>query len=155
MDAVTLLIALAGVFAIASSIGVLLTKDNLYAALYMSVSMLMVAAIYAVYNLQPVIVMIAFVFVGAVGMITIAIAATYRFVPVRRVDLLWIAPILVVFAVVAYAYYSFSTSSIVISDVNSAFATVPSDYLLVVIFLFSVMVLMMLSAIKLVRRVET
>ncbi len=154
MDTVTLLTAVAGVLAVLASIGVLLTRDNFYAALYMSVAMIFIAAIYAVFNLQPVVVMITLVFVGAVGIVTIAIAATYRAVPTRKVDLIWIAPVIVVFAIVSYAYFSFATANLEISAEN-AFADVPTDYLFVVLFLFAVMILMMLSAIKLARRVET
>ena len=126
----------------------------MYAALYMSITMILIAAIYAAYNVQQVVVLIAFVFVGAVGMITIAIAATYRFVPSRKVNLLWIAPVIIVFAIVSYLYYSYATVNIVTENLGSAFEKLPSEYLVLLVFLFSVMILMMLSAIKLARRVE-
>ena len=153
MNAVTLLTAVAGVLAVLSSLGVLLTRDNFYAALYMSVAMIFVAAVYAIFDLQPVVVMIALIFVGAVGITTVAIAATYRAIPSRKIDLLWIGPAVVVLAVLSYAYYYFATADIVVSARN-AFMNVPSDYLIVVVFLFAVMILMMLSALKLARRVE-
>ena len=153
MDVVTSLIAAAGAFAVLSSIGVLLTRDNFYAALYMSVTMLLIAAIYAVYNVQAVVVMIALIFIGAVGIITVAVAASYRSMPSRRVDLLWVAPVIVVFAIVCYAYIKLAKGAV--SPIEFGyFSAVPTDYLLVVIFLFSVIILMMLSAIKLARRVE-
>ncbi len=154
MDTTTLVIAVAGVFAILSAIGVLLTRENLYAALYMSITMLLIAAMYAAYNVQQVVVLIAFVFVGAVGMITIAIAATYRYVPSRRINLIWIAPVIVVFAVTSYLYYNFATLSMKAENLDVAFQRLPSEYLVLLIFLFSVMILMMLSAVKLARRVE-
>ncbi len=153
MNTITLLTAVAGVLAVLSSIGVLMTRDNLYAALYMTVTMLFVAAIYAAFNLQPVVVMIVLIFVGAVGIVTVAIAATYRAMPSRKIDLLWLAPAIIVFGVLCYAYYRFATTNLEISA-NNAFAAVPTDYLFVVLFLFVVMILMMLSAIKLARRVE-
>lgn len=154
MNFATLMIEVIGAFAVLSAIGVLLTRDNLYAALYMSVTMLLISAIYAVYNVQQVVVLIAFVFVGAVGMITIAIAATYRYVPTRKVNIVWIAPVIIVFAVASYFYYKFATSNIETQGLNLAFERFSTDYALLIVFLFSLIILMMLSAIKLARRVE-
>lgn len=152
MNIETVIIAVAGVFAVASSIGVLLTKDNFYAALYMSVTMLFVAAIYAAFNLQPVVVIIALIFVGAVGIVTVAIAATYRAKTSRKVNLAWTAPVVIVFGILGYAYYRFAAQDLEIG--HDSFSAVASDYFFVVVFLFSVVVLVMLSAIKLARRVE-
>jgi len=101
-----------------------------------------------------VVVLIAFVFVGAVGMITIAIAATYRYVPTRKVNIVWIAPVIIVFAVASYFYYKFATSNIKTQGLNLAFERFSTDYTLLITFLFSLIILMMLSAIKLARRVE-
>jgi NADH-quinone oxidoreductase subunit J len=153
MNIETVIIAVAGIFAVASSIGVLLTRDNFYAALYMSVTMIFVAAIYAAFNLQPVVVIIALIFVGAVGIVTIAIAATYRARPSRQVSLAWTAPVVIVFGILAYAYYKFATQDLEITG-QGVFPAVASDYFFVVVFLFSLVVLMMLSAIKLARRVD-
>ncbi len=153
MNIETVIIAVAGVFAVASSVGVLLTRDNFYAALYMSVTMLFVAAMYAAFDLQPVVVIIALIFVGAVGIVTVAVAATYRGKIAREVSLLWVAPVFVVFAILAYAYYSLAANNIEISG-QETFSTIPTDYFSVVILLFSLTVLMMLSAIKLARRAE-
>ncbi len=102
MNIDTLIIAVAGLFAVASSIGVLLTRDNFYAALYMSVAMLFVAAIYAAFNIQPVVVIIALIFVGAVGIVTVAIAATYRAGVSRKVNVFWVVPVIVVFAILPW-----------------------------------------------------
>lgn len=153
MNIETVIVAVAGIFAVASTIGVLLTKDNFYAALYMSVTMLFVAAIYAAFNLQPVVVIIALIFVGAVGIVTVAIAATYRARMSRKVSLFWTLPVLIVFAILAYTYYTFATKTLEIAG-QDAFLAVPSEYFFVVALLFSLMVLMMLSAIKLVRRAD-
>ncbi len=153
MNIETVIIAVAGVFAVASSVGVLLTRDNFYAALYMSVTMLFVAAMYAAFDLQPVVVIIALIFVGAVGIVTVAVAATYRGKIAREVSLLWVAPVFVVFAILAYAYYSLAANNIEISG-QETFSTIPTDYFSVIILLFSLTVLMMLSAIKLARRAE-
>ncbi len=153
MNIETLIIAVAGVFAVASSVGVLLTRDNFYAALYMSVTMLFVAAIYATFNLQPVVVIIALIFIGAVGIVTVAVAATYRGRTSREVSLVWVVPVFIVFAILAYAYYSLAVENIEVTG-QETFSIVPSDYFSVVILLFSLTVLMMLSAIKLARRAE-
>ncbi len=153
MNIDTLIIAVAGLFAVASSIGVLLTRDNFYAALYMSVAMLFVAAIYAAFNIQPVVVIIALIFVGAVGIVTVAIAATYRAGVSRKVNVFWVVPVIVVFAILALAYASLAVESIEVMN-PEVFSAVATNYFFVVAFLFALVVLMMLSAIKLARRVD-
>ncbi len=154
MDTGTLIIAAASVFTILSAIGVLLTRDNLYAALYMSVTMLLIAAIYAAYNIQQVVVFIAFVFVGAVGMITIAIAATYRYIPAKKISVGWIIPVIIVFAITSYFYYGFATFNLKTQELSLGFEKLSTEYMVLLVFLFSLIVIMMLSAIKLARRVE-
>ncbi|MEM4524076.1 MAG: hypothetical protein QXF29_03095, partial [Archaeoglobaceae archaeon] len=104
MDIQNLLISLLGVLAIASAIGAWLTRDNLYSALYMAITMLFLAGIYATFNLQPAVVLITLVFVGAVGIVTIAVAATYRAKAVRKISLLWTIPVVIIMAILAYAY---------------------------------------------------
>ncbi|WP_202320605.1 NADH-quinone oxidoreductase subunit J [Archaeoglobus neptunius] len=153
MNIETLIIAVAGVFAVASSIGVLLTKDNFYAALYMSVTMLFVAAIYAAFNLQPVVVIVALIFVGAVGIVTVAVAATYRARVSRQVSLFWTLPVIIVFGILAYAYYGLAVENLEITN-QGVFSALPTDYFFVVVFLFSLVVVMMLSAVKLARGVD-
>jgi len=153
MNIDTLIIAAAGFFAVASSIGVLLTKDNFYAAMYMSVTMLLVAAIYAAFNIQPVVVIITLIFIGAVGIVTVAIAATYRAGASRKVSIFWIIPVIIVFAILALAFTSLAVDSIEVVNPD-VFPAVATEYFFVILFLFALVVLMMLSAIKLARRVE-
>uniref|UniRef100_A0A7C3ZSF9 NADH-quinone oxidoreductase subunit J n=1 Tax=Archaeoglobus fulgidus TaxID=2234 RepID=A0A7C3ZSF9_ARCFL len=153
MNIDTLIIAAAGFFAVASSIGVLLTKDNFYAAMYMSVTMLFVAAIYAAFNIQPVVVIITLIFIGAVGIVTVAIAATYRAGVSRKVSIFWIIPVIIVFAILALAFTSLAVDSIEVVNPD-VFSAVATEYFFVILFLFALVVLMMLSAIKLARRVE-
>jgi|Deesub1362A_J573_1020465.scaffolds.fasta_scaffold00239_31 NADH-quinone oxidoreductase subunit J len=155
MDAATLLIAALSAFAVVASVGVLLTRDNFYAALYMAVAMVSIAAVYAVFNLQPVVVLIVLIFVGAVGIVTVAVAATYRFATPRKVDLLWVAPVVGVFGIVAYFYYHLVSGDIKITPNPDSFASISTDYFFVILFLVSLMILMMLSAIKLAWRGET
>lgn len=152
MNIETLITAACGLFAAASSLGVLLTRDNFYAALYMSVTMLFVAAVYAAFNIQPVVVIIALIFVGAVGIVTVAIAATYRAGVPRKISILWVIPVLAVFAILAFAYAGLATDFEILNPGN--FEVVATEYFFVLLFLFSLVVLMMLSAIKLARRVE-
>ncbi|MEM3390866.1 MAG: hypothetical protein QW672_02165 [Archaeoglobaceae archaeon] len=148
MDLQTLLISTLGALAVISAIGAWLTRDNFYSALYMSVVMIFVAGIYAVFNLQPAVVLITLVFVGAVGIVTIAVAATFRAKTARKINLFWTLPILVVLAIVAYAYSE--ARKISISSTGLEFV---GDYFLLIVFLISMMVLVMLSAIKILRRV--
>lgn len=148
MDLQTVLISTLGVLAIISAIGAWLTRDNLYSALYMSITMLFVAGIYAALNLQPAVVLITLVFVGAVGIVTIAIASTYRAKAGRRISLLWTLPVVAVMAILCYAY-----SKTEIIAVKSSGLEFISEYFLAIVFLISMMTLVMLSAIKILRRV--
>jgi NADH-quinone oxidoreductase subunit J len=142
-----------GLVIVLSACGVLLSRDNLYAALYMTVALILIATTYAVFNLQPVFILIAFIFVGAIGAVTIALAATYRITlkefPVEK---LWIVPIVITMAVVCYTIYAYVGTPLKIYSVDELLAEFPSDYLLLVAFLISLMVLLMLSVVKFVRR---
>lgn len=148
MDLQTLLISTLGALAVISAVGAWLTRDNFYSALYMSVAMIFVAGIYAVFNLQPAVVLITLVFVGAVGIVTIAVAATFRAKSARKIDLLWTLPILIVLAILAYAYSEAQKISVTSNGLEFV-----GDYFLLIVFLISMMVLVMLSAIKILRRV--
>lgn len=140
-----------GIATVLFACGVLLTKDNLYAALYMSATLILVATMYTVYGIYSVFVLITFIFVGAIGIITIALAATYRFIPARKVNIYWIIPIAIVTAIMAYTYYlyAYQMSATIVRGCD--LTTFPAIYLLMVVFLVSLMALLMLSAIKLVR----
>ncbi len=142
------LIILIGALALSSAIGSLLTRDNFYSALYMSITMLFVAGLYAFHNLQPSVVLITLVFVGAVGVVTVAIAATYRSQESRRISLAWTLLIAIVSAIFVVQFPS-SVSPEVLSDGIGFLST----YLLAVIFLLAMMVLVMLSAIKILKEV--
>ncbi|RLI76277.1 hypothetical protein DRO97_01175 [Archaeoglobales archaeon] len=140
-----------GIATVLFACGVLLTRDNLYASLYMSVTLILIATIYTVYSIQSVFVLITFIFVGAIGIITIALAATYRFIPARKISVYWLIPIAIVTAIVAYTYYLYSGQIGIVFIKEHSFASFPTEYLLMVVFLVSLMALLMLSAIKLVR----
>lgn len=155
-----LLVALAGVTAL-STLGVLLTKDNFYAAMYMTLTLVMVATIYAFFSIEPVFVLIVFVFIGAIGIVTVAIAATYRHGPERQFSVFWAIPIIVTAAVLFYSIYTY----VLDVPVYTAFMTltthyslkysienfITTEYLLLLLFMTSLAVLLMLSVVNIYR----
>lgn len=156
MDLSGSILLVLGVVAILSSIGVLLSRDNLYASLYMAVTMILIATMYAALNLQPVFILITFIFVGAIGMVTVAIASTYR-VSEKKISLnkAWAVPVILVIGVIGYTVFTFSSGSLKTFDFGETLVTFPSDYSLLVVFLVSLMTLLMLSAISVYRRSGT
>ncbi len=150
---VWVLIALAGI-AVLSSLGVLLSKDNFYSSLYMSATLIFVASIYAIFNLQPVFVLIVFIFVGAIGIVTVAVAATYRSDPESQFSKPWAVLVVITAAVVGFAIYSYkmlnpnlSSSLIKFELIN--FMAQP-EYLILVLSLVALVVLLLLSVLKMV-----
>lgn len=148
MYEITVLSAISAL-AILTSLGVLFSRDNFYSALYMAITMLLIAAIYAFYNLQPIVVLIVLIFVGAVSIVTVALAATYRVAPARKINVLWTVPAIAVFAIASFVYFSLEEVK-VLTD----FSSVPKEYFDVFVILFSLMVIVALAAIKIARRVE-
>jgi len=156
MDLSGSILLVLGVVAILSSIGVLLSRDNLYASLYMAVTMILIATMYAALNLQPVFILITFIFVGAIGMVTVAIASTYRVSEKKiSVNIAWAIPVILVIGVIGYTMFTFSSGSLKSLDFGNTLITFPSDYSLLVVFLVSLMTLLMLSAISVYRRSGT
>lgn len=149
---VLLLSALAGV-AVLFALGVLVSKDNFYSSLYMSATLIFVAAVYALFNLQPVFVLIVFIFVGAIGIVTVALAATYRSEPVRQVSVLWTAPVALAAFIIGFSIHSYtifnppavSSTEIEFELMNFLSTT---EYFLIVILLISLVVLLLLSVLK-------
>nr|CBH38096.1 F420H2-quinone oxidoreductase, subunit J [uncultured archaeon] len=150
---VWVLIALAGI-AVLSSLGVLLSRDNFYSSLYMSATLIFVASIYAIFNLQPVFVLIVFVFVGAIGIVTVAVAATYRSDPESQFSKLWAVPVLITAAVVGFAIYSYNLLNPNVSFRLIKFELInfmsQSEYLILVLSLVALVVLLLLSVLKMV-----
>jgi NADH:ubiquinone oxidoreductase subunit 6 (subunit J) len=141
-----LLSALAGV-AVLSSLAVLLTRDNFYASLYMSATLIMVAGVYALFDLQPVFVLIVFIFVGAIGIVTVALAATYRFAPERQISGLWALPVIITAFILGFSVYA----SQLVSPEKIQFALenfITPEYLLLILFLTALIILLMLSVLK-------
>lgn len=142
------LVAVLGSITIFSAVGALITRDNFYSALYMSLAMVFIAGIYAFYNLQPSVVLITLVFVGAVGVVTIAISATYRAKSSRKVNLPFSIAIAIIAGILIWQIpleISFRALRDGITFLNT--------YLISVLFLVSLMILIMLSTIKILKEV--
>ncbi len=153
MDTVSLILLALGSVTVLSSLGVLLSRDNFYSALYMALTMIFIATTFAVFNIQSAFILISFIFIGAVGIVTVALAAVFRYVPKSiPVDKLWIIPTILTIAVLAYTLYKYATFNLSQASVDiSAFQ---SQYALAVVFLVCLMVLLMISIVKIVRREE-
>ncbi len=135
-------------FAVLSSIGSLITRDNFYSALYMALTLLTIATLYALTNLQEVFVLIAFIFVGAIGIVTVALAAVYKFRPTSQVSKLWIIPSAITALVLSYVFYN-NTGYIVEAGKIDMSST--GGYVVLISALVSLMVLLMLSVISISR----
>jgi NADH-quinone oxidoreductase subunit J len=156
VDAETIVMASLSVVAVLSSIGVLLSRDNLYATLYMILSLIMIGTIYAAFNLQPVFILIVFVFVGALGVVTVVLASTYRVTAPQKVsvNVLWALPVGIAAAVICLTVYASATGEISIPDLTAALIAFPSEYFLLIAFLVSLMAIVMLSVIKFMKEDE-
>jgi NADH:ubiquinone oxidoreductase subunit 6 (subunit J) len=149
---ILLLATLAGI-AVLFSLGVLVSKDNFYSALYMSVTQVFVATVYAFFNLQPVFVLLVFIFVGAIGIVTVALAATYRSEPERQVSGFWVLPVFLTVLIIGAAIMSnllfapqpISSGTIAFELMN--FIPI-AEYLLIIVALISLVVLLLLSVLK-------
>ncbi|HUV02669.1 MAG TPA: hypothetical protein VMW67_04390 [Desulfobacteria bacterium] len=146
-----LLATLSGI-AVLFALGVLVSKDNFYSALFMSITQVFVATVYAFFNLQPVFVLLVFIFVGAIGIVTVALAATYRSEPERQVSGLWAAPVAITALIIAFAifYSMLNTQPMAASTIEFELANfLPvTEYLLIIVALISLVVLLLLSVLK-------
>jgi len=136
-------------FSIASAIAVLVSKDNFYSAIYMTLTMILIASIYAYVGIHSIFVLISFIFVGAVGIVTVALAATYRFIRSLKIRDFWIflTAITAIFLSVTLAALSKATNIF-----YERFPDFAENYSLLVTFLVVLMVLLALSAINMMRR---
>ena len=71
-------VVIASVLAVVFGVGSLVSRDNFYSALYMCLVMVMVASIYASYGVHSAFTLIALIFIGALGVITLIFAYSYR-----------------------------------------------------------------------------
>ncbi len=153
MDTTSLILLALESVTILSSLGVLLSKDNFYSALYMALTMIFIATTFAVFNVQPAFILIAFIFIGAIGIVTVALAAVFREVPRNiPVDKIWIIPTAITIGALVYSIYRYATFNLKATPPNMS--TFQSQYVLAIAFLICLMVLLMISIVKLVRREE-
>jgi NADH:ubiquinone oxidoreductase subunit 6 (subunit J) len=136
---VVILSALAVLFAVAS----LLSKDNFYSAFYMCLTMLMIAGIYAYYGVHSAFALISLIFIGALGVITLIFAYSYREQKSIEFKLRW-----VVFALIVAVFMSLTlpiTTVIAKDYVGSLFDFEP------IYMLFALSMLLMLTLIEVWR----
>jgi len=153
-----LLGAFAGVLVL-SALGVLLSKDNFYSALFMTLTLVMVATVYALFDLQPLFVLIVFVFVGVIGIVTVALAATYRAMPERQFAWIWCIPVLITAVILGFSIFTHTLHGMGISSpigfTLQGFLKPGSEYQLLFLFLTSLVILLFLSVIKIYRGEES
>jgi len=149
----TLLLVILAVITILFASGVLLVRDNFFAAMYMSAALIMVATICAFAGIEPAFVLIVFIFVGAIGVVTVALASTYRAQSEEeRSSKLWLIPALVTAGVIAISLYTTLgrvTFERTITFELTTFLSNP-EYILLVISLTSLGILLMLSVLKMI-----
>jgi NADH-quinone oxidoreductase subunit J len=114
----------------------------------MSITLLSIAAIYALSNLQEVFILIAFIFVGAIGFVTVALAAVYKFMPTKQISTGWIVPSAITALVLSYIFYD--KSRIVVEAKGVDFGAM-GGYLTLIAAFVSLMVLLMLSVMSISR----
>ncbi|WP_457549648.1 hypothetical protein [Archaeoglobus sp.] len=83
---IVILSSLIVIFAVAS----LFSKDNFYSALYMCLTVIMIAGLYACYGIHSAFALLVLIFIGAVGAITLILSYTYREVKSIEYRLGWI-----------------------------------------------------------------
>ncbi len=151
MDTVSLALIAMCCFAVLTAFAALFTKDTFYSALFMSVTLLTIAGMYALNNIQPVFVLIAFIFVGAIGAVTVALAAMYRDTrPKLQIDFIWFLPAIITFAIVFNSIFGFESAPSVFS--SSAVSAFVEEYAVLALFFFALAILLMLAVVKFVRR---
>ena len=142
-----------------SALGVLLSKDNFYSALFMTLTLVMVATVYALFDLQPIFVLIVFVFVGVIGIVTVALAATYRAMPERQFAWIWCIPVLITAVILGFSIFTHTLHGTGISSpigfTLQGFLKPGSEYQLLFLFLTSLVILLFLSVIKIYRGEES
>jgi NADH-quinone oxidoreductase subunit J len=138
--------------ALASSLGVALSRDNFYAALYLALTTSLVGALYGLLGLAYGFILIFLIYVGATITITVILAAIYRRVPIGGgVGRLWVIPMVLFVATVALAYYANPV------EVGGGYGTPPgsfAQYRLLILSLFSLLILLAIGTITYYSRVR-
>ncbi len=141
--------AILSLIAVLSAIGALFSRDNFYSAIYLAITMLAVGAIYAEHGIYSVFALISFIFIGAIVIITIALAATYRFLEPRKINVSWIIAVEIIAVIVAAVA---AVNAKTIASFSDSFNRVIPDYLSLITFLVVLTTLIMLSAVSMLRR---
>ncbi|HDM36612.1 MAG TPA: hypothetical protein ENG09_05105 [Candidatus Syntrophoarchaeum butanivorans] len=140
------------------SMGVLLARDNFFSAMYMSATLIMVASIYAFFGIQPLFILIIFIFVGVTGIVTVALAATFRSEPEKASPGFW-GPLALTTALIV----AISLSTSLRHHPESGMGAIQFElggflgnpgYILLIISLTSLGILLMLSVLKMIGGVN-
>jgi len=113
--------------------------------------MTFIASCYAVFGIDAAFVLIAFVFVGAIGIVTVALAATYRRPPERQLSYIWVPPAALTAVVLGYSVLMREAhfSSQVSFDIQNFLMI---DRILLILFLISLVVLLVSAILRMYRR---
>lgn len=133
-----------GIFAVLSAIGITITKDNLYAAIYLAIATGLVGAVYGLFGITYGFILIYLIFVGATITMTIVLAATYRRVEFRGgVGKSWIAPMLlfIIAIIIASAFTNYEVTPVTSQSLIS-FASTPDGLLLIALLASLLMAIM-------------
>jgi NADH-quinone oxidoreductase subunit J len=107
-----------------------------------------VAALYALMDLQEIFILITFIFVGAIGIVTVSLAAVYKFAPSRQLSKAWIIPSAITAILLSYVFFR-GLSSVEIGKLS--IQQLEFNYILLFSALISLMVLLMLSVLSISR----
>ncbi|ADY00770.1 MAG: hypothetical protein ACP5GZ_04265 [Vulcanisaeta sp.] len=133
-----------GVFAVLSAIGITVTKDNLYAAIYLAITTGLIGAVYGLFGITYGFILIYLVFVGATITITIVLAATYRRIEFRGgIGKSWILPMLLFIAtiIIASVWTNYNVVPVTSQSLIS-FASTPDSILLIALLSSLLMAIM-------------
>jgi NADH:ubiquinone oxidoreductase subunit 6 (subunit J) len=135
-----ILSSLAILFAIAS----FFTKDNFYSALYMCMTMLIIAGIYAYFGIHSSFALISLIFIGALGVITLVLAYSYRRQKSIEFKLRWMA-----FAFIIIIFINLTLPIIMITATKDYLDSIPNFR--PIHMLFALLILIMFTLIEIWR----
>lgn len=118
----------------------LLSRDNFYSALYMCLTMVFIATLYAYHNVHSAFALITLTFIGALGAVTLILAYSYREQRAIEYRLRWIF-----FALILMSFLAVVTP---ITTVN------PKDYVTTLIDFEPIFMLFTLSLLTMIVLIE-
>ena len=139
------------------SLAALLTRDNLYSAIYLAITSTLTACLYFTFNVGLVFPLIMLIYVGVVTGLTILIAATYRYVELRSIEYsrYWIIPLIIAIIVTILIVFKY-THNIRLASSPITFETLTSfttTYIPFVLILVVMLLIVALACIKILREV--